>query len=246
MRPNLLSTALAAAVLVSFCPQAHAGRSRPLETGQRISHGAAGDSTVGISRRYKDAAKVVTDLRTGLTWRKYLFIPNEDYEPESTGSWSASPGLWDTDGETFDGESFDGEAAALLSRMNTEPCFEGFCDWRLPTVTELFTLVNFGPERVEAYATIPAKDGLAITWPFHSVCDCEPSFMTAMSWARWKQSCMAGNCSCTAKGPYWSSTTSPIDPGKAMAVDFTTGEVRAYPKSIWFHVRPVRGGKRSE
>ena len=191
MRPTLASMALAAAILLSFGTQARAGRSRPLETGQKVSYGAAGDSTAGVSRSYEDKAKVVTDLRTGLTWRKYLLIPNDDYEPEASGAWSASPGLWDTDGETFDGKSFDGEAAALLSRMNTEPCFEGFCDWRLPTVTELFTLVNFGPGRVEAFATIPARDGLAITGPFHSVCDCEPSFMTAMSWARWKQSCMA-------------------------------------------------------
>ncbi len=246
MRSTLAATALAAAFLLVPCSPAEAGRSRALRTGQRVAYGAAGEITAGVEPKYEDRARVVFDKRTGLTWRKFLYVPYPQGNFEGTFSWTASAGLVDTDGEgePRDGKSFDGTAADLLAELNTEPCFEGHCDWRLPTVAELFTLVEFGPEHAEPFAWFPAKDGPMIRWPFHSICNCENRNMTPMSMMRWAQMCMAGYCSCAAKASYWSSTTSPIDPTKAMAVDFGSGEVQAIDKTAWLRVRPVRGPSR--
>lgn len=234
------------AILLAVATQAQAGRSRPLETGQRMSYGAAGDVEAGVERRYRDLARVVVDRRTGLTWRKFLLFPLPMPNRDESYSWSLGTGVVDSDDGTSGGELFDGSAADLLRTMNTEPCFEGHCDWRLPTVTELFTLVNFGPERAPAFGSLPPTEGPAITWPFHAICNCEARGMTAMSMMRWMQGCMSGGCSCTAKRFFWSSTTSPVDPKKAMAVSFQDGEVRAFDKTLWMPLRVVRGPNRPE
>ena len=34
-------------------------------------------------------------------------------------------------------------SSVFLAFLNTQPCFAGFCDWRLPSFSELLTLVDY-------------------------------------------------------------------------------------------------------
>jgi len=173
------------------------------------------------SCRWLDNADgTVTDLNTGLQWelKKYdpfAPFPNphgvdgvwhwQGYQP-SVGDPIVFPG-----GNAFvvflgalnAGTSFDGVATA--------DCFSGKCDWRLPTVEELRTLLagqypNCTTTPPNACTTIP---GLTGTYPMI--------------------------------GGYWTSTTDDRDPTKAWMVSFGDGFVSLQPKMAGGYARAVRG-----
>ena len=183
-----------------------------LETGQTTCYDAAGmplpscagtgqdgELQKGLARSYTDNGDgTIKDNRTGLTWEK-LGDDDSLHDLDLTYTWE--------------------EAFGKITLLNTPPCFATHCDWRLPNVNELHSIVDYvnaSPPKV------------------HAVFDtgCTPA-------------CAVTGCSCTASAPYWSSTTYSEDPGNAWVVffDFAYSVVIGIDvKGNGNYVRAVRGG----
>jgi hypothetical protein len=103
----------------------------------------------------------------------------------------------------------------FLATLNTPPCFAGHCDWRIPNVRELQSIVDY-----------------EVPYPGPTV---NAAFNT---------SCTSGCtvCSCTSSHSYWSSTTFRFYEYIAWLVGFSVGYVDGEFKSIDYCVRAVRGG----
>jgi hypothetical protein len=112
----------------------------------------------------------------------------------------------------------------FLATLNRAPCFAHHCDWRIPNLKELESLLDY---------EIPYP-GPTVNAAFNTNCG---------------TGCTAdGNggpmCSCTASGPpHWSSSTyRDTPPEAAWDVDFFDGSVFGSNKDLFFKVRAVRGG----
>jgi hypothetical protein len=114
-------------------------------TGQTTSYRAGddGDVKAGAPLSYTDNGDgTITDNNTGLMWEKKdssVGIHNKD-----------TAYTWSTTGTAADGTAF----TDFLATLNGGSCFADRCDWRLPTISELQTIVP------EAYpcTTIPCID----------------------------------------------------------------------------------------
>jgi hypothetical protein len=160
--------------------------------------GQDGEVGAGQPFAYTDNGDgTVTDNRTKLMWEK-LSDDSSVHDRDTAYTWQ---------------DAFDVKIAAL----NTQPCFAGRCDWRLPNRRELDSLVDAG-------RVAPAVDAAFNT-------DCIPR-------------CTIMTCSCTQLDYYWTSTTYQDLPTFAWAVDCNTGIVNAFEKipDIKYPVRAVRGG----
>jgi len=213
--------ALAGGGLVEDCPsdlascQGNLGtcepaqQSKQLKTGQTSCYDSSGSAVgcagtgqdgelqQGLARSYTDNGDgTITDNRTGLMWEK-LSDDGSVHDRYHTYYWRSA---W--------------SKVAMLNYVN----FAGHTDWRLPNVSELESLLNYG-------AGYPAVDAVFTA-------GCAPG-------------CSVTMCSCTNSQPYWSSTSDlyPSSPDFAPAwiVTFNDGRVESTLKSAsGLYVRAVR------
>jgi len=203
-------------------PAMQTGASIPA-TGQSLTFGPGSDGDVqaGAPLRYVDNGDgTITDLNTGLMWEK------KDQEPAGIHNWDNSY-TW---GMTTGAQTMNGTMMTnFLAALNTAPCFAGHCDWRIPNVSELQSLADYG-------SVFPP----AVDTPFNT--NCAPSCTVDGAGGTTMCSCTHGN-----GGPgyyYWSSTTYRHNTAWAWHVDFYDGALAGYSamKSDHNYVRAVRGG----
>ena len=115
---------------------------------------------------------------------------------------------------------------ALAAELNNTN-FAGHADWRVPTLAELTSLIDY------ADATAPVVDV-----KFHGA-SCGAGCMNIMNAA----------CSCTqtagpigTSGPYWSASTQAADQSNEWMVNFGIGSVNWYNRTNDFYTRAVRSG----
>jgi hypothetical protein len=168
--------------------------------------GHDGDMPSGAPLSYTDNGDgTVTDNNTRFMWEK---LCDEDPPGETC------PAVHDVD-STYTWAAAFGKIATL----NAEPCFAGYCDWRLPNVKELMSIVNY------------QNSNPAVSPAFND--NCIPS-------------CAVTVCSCILPTRfYWSSTSTAPQPQQpptnAWGVGFFQGEVSGQPKTFFHQVRAVRG-----
>jgi hypothetical protein len=184
-------------------------------SGQTTSYGPGSDGDVraGAALSYTDNGDgTITDNNTGLMWEKKddsggIHDMNNFYTWGMTSVPYTMNGTMVTD---------------LLATLNRAPCFAGHCDWRIPNVKELQSIVDY-----EIRYPGPTANAA-----FHNAAAC--TGCTDVTLAR---------CSCTAASAYWSSTTSGNGPNLAWFVDFSTGRPGyGGSKGGYAAVRAVRGG----
>ena len=197
-----------------MCP---AGGLRPPATGQTTTFGPGSDGDVqaGAALSYTDNGDgTITDNNTGLMWEK-----KDDsggiHDQDNVYTWSTGSNNMDGTLKTVFLDTLNDVAGGGTN------CFAGRCDWRIPSLKELQSIVD--SERFD-----PAIDPA-----FH-----QPATCTGCS------DVTLASCSCTkfTNTNYWSSTTD-IDPAfKVWTVFFHSGFVPAPPKTDSNSVRAVRGG----
>ena len=134
----------------------------------------------------------VTDNQTGLMWEK----------KSDDGSINDKDTLY----------AWANAAAVHVAALNGGP-FAGHGDWRLPTASELETIVDYGTASPAVSAEL--NNG------------CAPS-------------CTVLSCSCTVSSFYWSDTSVSGSPSSAWYVDFNSGVVNSASKGLFSYVRAVR------
>jgi hypothetical protein len=175
-----------------------------------LTDGQDGDIQAGAELSYTETTYTVIDNNTKLEWMK---------QDDNGGDCASFPGYLDNNC-TF---TWD-EAFAFVLQLNTEPCFAGHCDWRLPNRKELESILNL--ENFSPAVSAEFNTGCVVGC---SVADTENA------------------CSCTnffpapPNGLYWSSTTRANSRDFAWATDFTNGSTNRDLKDDDGSVRAVRG-----
>jgi hypothetical protein len=160
--------------------------------------GQDGELQKGLVRSHTDNGDgTITDNTTGLMWEKLIDDPDNSsiHAVTRTGNWD--------------------DAFARIAALNAMT-FAGFNDWRLPNVSELQSLVNYG--------THPAIDPAFNNPETHSFTAFGPPSQPTPA--------------------YWSSTTYLANPLFAWAVSFNTGFAFtsvSTDKPDGLHSRAVRG-----
>lgn len=165
--------------------------------------GQDGELQKGLARTCVDNGDgTVTDTNTGLMWEK----KSDDggiHDQDNTYTWTAA-------------------YAVFIAALNGGGGFAGHTDWRLPNVSELQSLPNYGVSYSSGCVN-PPVDAVFNT-------GCTPS-------------CTVTSCSCTMYSYYWSSTTFTDFPEEAWSVLFWCGgHAEDQEKTKSFYVRGVRGG----
>ncbi|MGH6812990.1 MAG: DUF1566 domain-containing protein [Methylocella sp.] len=215
-------------------------------TGQTTAYvaGDDGDIRAGAPLRYRDNGDgTITDENTNLMWEKKdqasrgLHNWNNTYPWEGTCS-NSSTTLCGTDADCSSHGTCHvsgGEMTIFqwVAQLNTAPCFARHCDWRIPNVKELQSIVD--------YDTYLPPVNAAFNNNCTSGCTVDGAKNTT-------------ECSCTqsvgsSKGYYWSGSTyapSPLvpPPGSMLAwgVLFGDGDVLSAGKTDHDYVRAVRCG----
>jgi len=190
-------------------------------SGQITSYGPGSDGDVqaGAVLSYTDNGDgTITDNNTGLMWEKKDQQVGGIHNLDNTYTWGMTSSPYTMNGTVV---------TAFLDTLNDvagggASCFAGHCDWRIPNIRELASLVNYGSSN-------PAVD-TAFNTNCVANCTVDGAGGTTM-------------CSCTQSLLYWSSTTIQATPFGAWIVYFTDGSVYNYTyKGITGYVRAVRGG----
>jgi len=191
-------------------------------SGQTTSYGAGSDGDVqaGAALAYTDNGDgTVTDNNTGLMWEK-KDNSGGIHGMNNTYTWGMTTAPYSMNGTMV---------TTFLGTLNSPPCFASHCDWRIPNVKELQSIVDY---------EIPFP-GPAVNTAFHNVAGCTGCTDVTMA-----------TCSCTNNSTFhWSSTTvrNTVEAGigwfNAWAVAFSNGfQQDLDAKSIGHAVRAVRGG----
>jgi hypothetical protein len=188
---------------LALCLAAPTGR--PLQTGQTSCFDAAGNPILcadtgqdaetqpGLVRSWTDNGDgTVTDDHTGLMWEK-LSDDGSIHDKDNAYTWTNA-------------------VTTKIAALNTA-LFGGHDDWRLPTITELQTLTDFG-------RTNPAID---------------PTFTAGCA-----PGCSGVACSCTRNATHWSSTSYESGPVAAWCVQMSTGGIGGFTKTTSLYARAVR------
>jgi hypothetical protein len=238
---------------------AEAGRSRPAEgcpsdldqrlpaTGQTTSYAAGDDGEIraGAALRYRDNGDgTITDKNTELMWEK------KDQASGGLHNWNnAYPWLGtcsNNAGRTCGSNAeCEGGAACTpaggarytifqwVAQLDTRRCFAHHCDWRIPNVKELQSIVDY-----ETY--LPPVDAA-----FNNNC----TSGCTLDGANGTRQCSCTQSAGSSQGYYWSGSTyapSPIvpPPGSVLAwgVLFGDGDVLSAGKTDHDYVRAVRCG----
>jgi Protein of unknown function (DUF1566) len=111
-----------------------------------------GDGVTGPALSYTDNGDgTFTDNNTHLVWEKKNNVDGSVHNVENTYEWSES-------GTAADGDLF----TTFLATLNTAPCFAGHCDWRIPNVKELQSLVNYST--LNPATSVPGASAADIYW----------------------------------------------------------------------------------
>lgn len=162
----------------------------------------------------------VTDLNTGLQWELKRYDPTAPFpnvhNVDGFWTWSGYPPNAGDPIVYPSGNAFAVAVGALNSGISfdgvaTRNCFAGKCDWRLPAVEELRTILA---AQYPSCATTPP-----------AACTTIPGLTNAYPMAP----------------GYWTSTTDDHDPSKAWAVSFSNGFVSSVSKNAGAFTRAVRG-----
>jgi Protein of unknown function (DUF1566) len=229
---------------VEGCPSSLEPQKFPA-TGQTTSYvaGDDGDIRAGAPLRYRDNGDgTVTDENTNLMWEKKDQAGGGLHNWDNTYPWqgtcsNSSTTVCGTDADcSGDGTCNVSGGMTIfqwVAQLNTLPCFARYCDWRIPNVKELQSIVDY-----ETY--LPSVDAA-----FNNYCTAGCTVDGAKH---------TTECSCTesagpSKGYYWSGSTyapSPIvpPPGSMLAwgVLFGDGDVLSAGKTDHDYVRAVRCG----
>ncbi|HYC56142.1 MAG TPA: DUF1566 domain-containing protein [Candidatus Binatia bacterium] len=179
-------------------------RARPLKTGQVNCYNNAGTAIPctgtgqdGETQNGEDVGFVdngdgtITDTSSGLMWEK--LADDGGVHDYNTGyNWT--------------------NAFGKIGTLNAAS-FGGYDDWRLPSVRELLTIVNFGVVNPAAYS------------PFST--NCTPG-------------CTLATCSCTSGATAWTSSSFQLGATSAWLVDFYAGGTGNSSKTNSATVRAVR------
>ncbi len=224
--------------LSSFEPQ------RFPATGQTTSYVAGDDGAIraGARLRFRDNRDgTITDKNTRLMWEKKdqsggLHDWNNTYPWQGTCS-NNSAKVCGTDADCVSGGNCVVSGGGMtifqwLAQLNTSPCFAHHCDWRIPNVKELQSIVD--------YETYLPPVGAAFNNNCSPGCTVDGADHT-------------DRCSCTqsagaSQGYYWTSST--YAPGLiahppgmlAWGVLFGDGDVLSAGKTDHDYVRAVRCG----
>ena len=165
-------------------------------------------SQCDVAFRYMDNGdETVTDHLTGLQWEKKNDNGLSIHYALDTYEWTD---LTDSNYTNADGHAF----TTFLAALNTPPCFAGHCDWRLPTVSELQTILRAEPYPCSTSPCIDSTFGPTMsTYPY------------------WSATSVVGD------PDLWG-----VDQHRAWMVWFSSGGLTYMEKATFYFARAVRGG----
>jgi hypothetical protein len=193
----------AAAKAGGSCPVT--GDAAAIEQRVDATQGGTAQFLAGEGRFHDNGDGTITDAETGLMWEK----KSKDGSLHDVGNTYA----WTDSGTAADGTLF----TTFLAGLNAGSGFAMHTDWRIPTISELETIIDY----TVIDPSVPAA--------FNSSCT---------------GSCTVTTCSCTVflAGNYWSSTSLASSPTSAWYVVFNGGGVTNTSKVFATFVRGVRAG----